>query len=95
MTIILHILLTSSIINKKRMNNLEAYNLLKRHNEIVSDATKDLLKIFQLPETEHEHFRSRIRDLISERVRFRKNGKFDSLNNTSFHSQFPMRITKY
>ena len=54
------------------MNNREAYNLRKRHNENVSDATKDFLKIFQIHETEYEHFRYSYIDLISERVRFRK-----------------------
>ena len=69
------------------MNNLGAYNnLLKGHYENVSDATKQYLKIFQLPETEYEHFRYRFRDLISERVRFRKNGKLDSWNDTPFQS---------
>ena len=40
MTIILHILLTSAIINKNIMNNLKAHKLSKRHNENVSEATK-------------------------------------------------------
>ena len=39
------------------MNNQEAYNLLKSHKENITDATKDFLKIFELPETDYEHFR--------------------------------------
>ena len=74
------------------MNNLGAYNHLQRHNANVSDATKEFLKIFQIPETEHEHFRYRFRDLVSERVRFRKNGKLDSWNNTPFQSQSELFI---
>ena len=74
------------------MNNLGAYNLLQGHNENVSDATTEFLKIFQLPETEYEHFRYRFRDLISERVRFRKNGKLDSWNDTLFQSQSELLI---
>ena len=69
------------------MNNQEAYNLLKSHKENITDATKDFLKIFELPETDYEHFRYRFRDLISERVRSRKNGKLDGWNGVSFHSQ--------
>ena len=56
------------------MFNLEAYNLLQRHKVNVSYATKDLLDIFQIPETKHEHFRYRFRVLVSERVQFRENG---------------------
>ena len=74
------------------MNNLGAYNLLKGHNENVSDATKEFLKIFQLPETEYEHFRYRFKDLISERVRFRKICKLDSWNDTLFQSQSELLI---
>ena len=69
------------------MNNQEAYNLLKSHKENITDATKDFLKIFELPETDYEHFRYRFRDLISVRVRSRKNGKLDGWNGISFHSQ--------
>ena len=59
MTIILHFSYQFGTYSKhqdKIMNNLGAYNLLKGHNENVGDATKEFLKIFQLPETEYEHF---------------------------------------
>ena len=69
------------------MNNQEAYNLLKSLKENIIDAAKDFLKIFKLPETDYEHFRYRIRDLISQRIRSRKNGKLDGWNGISFLSQ--------
>ena len=58
------------------MHNLGASNHLQRHDANVSDATKEFLKIFQIPETEYEHFRYLFRDLVSERGRFRKNGNW-------------------
>ena len=74
------------------MNNLGAYNLLRGHNEKVSYVTKELLKILQLPETEYEHFHYCFRDLISERVRFRKSGKLDSWNDAPFQYQSELLI---
>ena len=75
MTTVVHLQLTICMYNNSRdkiMNNLGAYNHLQRHNANVSDATKEFLKIFQITETEYEHFRYRFRDLVSERVRFRE-----------------------
>ena len=86
MTTILHFNYQFGTYSKQQdkiMNNLGAYNLLKGHYENVSDATKQYLKIFQLPETEYG---------ISERVRFRKNGKLDSWNDTPFQSQCELLI---
>ena len=52
------------------MNNLEAYDLLKSNNDSVNEATKNFLELFQISQTEIEHFRYRFRGLISERKVF-------------------------
>ena len=66
------------------MNNLEAYSLLKSHNDSISDATKNFLGLFQVPQTEFEHFRYRFRGIISEHRVFRKRGELENWNSQVF-----------
>ena len=68
------------------MNNLEAYSLLKSHNDSISDATRNFLELFQVPQTEFEHFRYRFRGIISERRVFRKRGELENWNSQVFLS---------
>ena len=70
------------------MNNLEAYDLLKSNNDSVNEATKNFLELFQISQTEIEHFRYRFRGLISERKVFRKTGSLENWNSqVFFHHQ--------
>ena len=68
------------------MNNLEAYSLLKSHNDSISDATRNFLELFQVPQTEFENFRYRFRGIISERRVFRKRGQLENWNSQVFLS---------
>ena len=49
-----------------------------------SDATKNFLELFQVPQTEFEHFRYRFRGIISERRVFRKRGELENWNSQVF-----------
>ena len=66
------------------MNNLEAYNLLKSFNNNANDATSHFLEIFQIPQTEYQHFRYFFKGLNSQRLVVRKRGDLDSWNVSTF-----------
>ena len=76
------------------MNNLEGYNILKSHNNNANDTTKDFLEIFQIPQTEFQHFRYHFKELSSERSSFRKKGNLDDWNSTLFsHSEIEYSLS--
>ena len=55
---------------------------------MANDTTKDFLEIFQIPQTEFQHFRNLFKELSSERSGFRKKGNLDDWNTTQFfHSE--------
>ena len=67
--------------------NILGYNLLNSHNNNANDTTKDFLEIFQIPQTEFQHFRYLLKEL-SERSGFLRKANLDDWNSTLFsHSE--------